>query len=933
MAKVEVFKYKAAGVGDRSYNPEFFKLLHILYDEQTGAFTVEEELTPGSRVTRASGGEITTTYRITAGQKNTVYTPCVGGTLLEFYASTTFPYATITQTANSPFCTVATNPDDIFIQAEVTDETLPGENDGKVSATATSLKPIVIYSLGDGAPLSGASDWGGNLIGQNTTGVFNNLTPSTYWVSSRNSAGRIDFVKVVVNAASFADYTDYAILDTGSITLGDALQLKIRKKDYAGTTYTACMVGDEMKLNWQGTLNPFLFSYINGLSLDFNLKAESLRDWSILYTQDDREYLIELYRAGILLFRGYLLPEYYQAPYYPFSHQVNLTASDGMGQLKDYAFLKPNGDKFTGTYTLEQLITLCTNKVNINIPVYHYLTWGFGDNVAGDNILGLVTEQAEYFYELLGDSPKCSDVLTVILEAFAARISQVEGVFLIEQPYSDIPETFEAWSGGLKRTFTRVSLSSCSYETEDNVLLTTESDTGVWPGVQLQNLTETLLPTQGLVPNPQLKKAKTETSWYGWFLDGGLQVNPYRETKEPLDVNAVKTRSLDPSSTEYTNWAGAGVSVEPDYTYGITFKNLRYRRQDSLSILTLIPKLNREKSLLETTGGELSLLVFIRLQTQIIEGKNLATRIKIHLKGDNGVNYYLNEKFQWQNSATDLIYVISKNDIGKEQQFTITTAAMPQGTVTPPTAQPNSFTNVYVSVSEPFLYAEDSNGNIINGNQNDLLFKTTSIDSRIRGAATVKTTYYENVLILKAVQVTPLIGGVELDSKREYSYKNAGQYTTQQVSTTLRIGTHYYGKNNELFFPYAIRDSVTGNAITYWYDADENSYQLSEMLLREFVKARKIIRPFTDATLLGRFSFAQRLRVVVDNNLEYFCSSLSYNPITDRYQGRFVYAEGEYTLPFYRLNEDGTPKLREDGAIFRTFEGRTFDESLVTTIE
>lgn len=926
MAKVEVFKYRAAGVGDRSYNPEFFKLLHILYDEQTGAFTVEEELTPGSRITRASGGEITTTYRITAGQKNTSYTPCVGSTLLEFYASTTFPYATITQTANSPFCTVGSTPDDAFIDVEAFDETLPGENDGKAIVNVTSLKPVVLYQL---------TRPNGTQLEQ-TTNTFDALAPGEYQVLVLTTGQAIEKgarATFVIHAASFAEYGDYAILDTGSITLGDALQLKIRKKDYAGTTYTACMIGNEMNLNWQGTVNPFLFSYINGLSLDFNLKAESLRDWSILYTQDDREYLIELYRTGSLLFRGYLLPEFYQAPYYAFSHQVNLTASDGMGQLKDYTFLKPNGDKFTGTYTLEQLITLCTNKVNINIPVYHYLTWGFGDNVAGDNILGLVTEQAEYFYELLGDSPKCSAVLTVILEAFAARISQVEGVFLIEQPYSDIPETFEAWSGGLKRTFTRVSLSSCSYETEDNVLLTTESDTGVWPGVQVQNLTETLLPTQGLVPNPQLKKAKTETSWYGWFLDGGLQVNPYRETKEPLDVNAVKTRSLDPSSTEYTNWSGAGVSVEPDYTYGITFKNLRYRRQDCLSILTLIPKLNREKSLLETTGGELSLLVFIRLQTQIIEGKNLATRIKIHLKGDNGVNYYLNEKFQWQNSVTDLIYVISKNDIGKEQQFTITTATMPQGTVTPPTAQPNSFTNVYVSVSEPFLYAEDANGNIINGNQNDLFFKTTSIDSHIRGAATVKTTYYENVLILKAVQVTPLIGGVEPDSKREYSYKNAGQYTTQQVSTTLRIGTHYYGKNNELFYPYAIRDSVTGKAITYWYDADENSYQLSEMLLREFVKARKIIRPFTDATLLGRFIFAQRLRVVVDNNLEYFCSSLSYNPITDRYQGRFVYAQGEYTLPFYRLNEDGTPKLREDDTVFRTFEGRTFDESLVTTIE
>ncbi|WP_303181893.1 hypothetical protein [uncultured Butyricimonas sp.] len=100
-------------------------------------------------------------------------------------------------------------------------------------------------------------------------------------------------------------------------------------------------------------------SGISGTSLELVIQADVDGELTSLYTVDNKKFLVELYRGDMLLWCGYVLPEQYSEPYISVPYDVSVTASDGLGILKDIPFA------LTGERTLFDVIKYCCDQTSI----------------------------------------------------------------------------------------------------------------------------------------------------------------------------------------------------------------------------------------------------------------------------------------------------------------------------------------------------------------------------------------------------------------------------------------------------------------------------------------------------------------------------------------------------------------------------------------
>lgn len=100
-------------------------------------------------------------------------------------------------------------------------------------------------------------------------------------------------------------------------------------------------------------------SGISGTSLELVIQADIDSELTSLYTVDNKKFLVELYRNDVLVWCGYVLPEKYSEPYISVPYDVSVTASDGLGILKDIPFA------LTGERTLFDVIKYCCDQTSL----------------------------------------------------------------------------------------------------------------------------------------------------------------------------------------------------------------------------------------------------------------------------------------------------------------------------------------------------------------------------------------------------------------------------------------------------------------------------------------------------------------------------------------------------------------------------------------
>lgn len=177
-----------------------------------------------------------------------------------------------------------------------------------------------------------------------------------------------------------------------------------------------------------------LFEPIIASSIDINLEASLDRDFSDLYSEDERKFKAEVIKDDKIVFLGFILPDGIWEDWVSDKWVLNISATDGLSGLKNISFSNENGLNFFGRMTAFQIINICLNKtglslrVNINCQVAYY-EW------VGNDILSSIYLSTERYFQNDNNTESepmdCDSVLRSLMQIFNATLVQNEGEWYI----------------------------------------------------------------------------------------------------------------------------------------------------------------------------------------------------------------------------------------------------------------------------------------------------------------------------------------------------------------------------------------------------------------------------------------------------------------------------------------------------------------------
>lgn len=160
---------------------------------------------------------------------------------------------------------------------------------------------------------------------------------------------------------------------------------------------------------------------ICGTSLTLYAECQVDEEFADLYTSDARKFKVLVQRGGTTIWRGFIVPELYSDPDIAPPYDVEITATDGLGELKSYEFTDS-----TRRSLLDHLVNLLTYT-------------GIAPSSSEIIIINSIIAQSPFISNLLDVYIDCShligkncyDVLASLLATFNATITQHNCAWLL----------------------------------------------------------------------------------------------------------------------------------------------------------------------------------------------------------------------------------------------------------------------------------------------------------------------------------------------------------------------------------------------------------------------------------------------------------------------------------------------------------------------
>lgn len=198
---------------------------------------------------------------------------------------------------------------------------------------------------------------------------------------------------------------------------GAAYKILILKDGYSGSSLTR-------RLGRAPVLSRKNSDRVYGTSLELYAECKVDQEFSELYTSNPREFKVQLQRNDAVIWTGFVSPELYSEPDIAPPYDVDIVATDGLGELKQYTF-EPQGDKsliqlftyllgFTGNTAQIQRISALSAKTSA------------GGTISDANLWGTALINIDY---KAGES--CYDVLQYLLTTLCACITYQDNAWLI----------------------------------------------------------------------------------------------------------------------------------------------------------------------------------------------------------------------------------------------------------------------------------------------------------------------------------------------------------------------------------------------------------------------------------------------------------------------------------------------------------------------
>lgn len=208
--------------------------------------------------------------------------------------------------------------------------------------------------------------------------------------------------------------------------------VRIYKKGYTGTSIPVSGYG----VLKYGSIKQNLEA-IRGNGLDLSLDATMDLTLEDLYTEEENSFAVKMYRKNKLLFDGFLKPDGVFQSFVQDQWILNLSCVDGLGLLKDLAFVQSTGLHWTGKQKAIDIIYNCLARtglqMNLNTSVNIYYE-GLTPSDELDPFTQIYLSVDRFIKDDNDTIMDCNEVLSSVLNLFNAVICQIEGEWYIYRP-------------------------------------------------------------------------------------------------------------------------------------------------------------------------------------------------------------------------------------------------------------------------------------------------------------------------------------------------------------------------------------------------------------------------------------------------------------------------------------------------------------------
>ena len=185
---------------------------------------------------------------------------------------------------------------------------------------------------------------------------------------------------------------------------------------------------------------------IRGQGLRVDLEANTNLTFEDLFTENQKTFSVIYKRDSVILFNGWLNPDGFYENFVSDSWIVSFDCVDGLGYLKDLAFVDDSGLNIVGIKTQLELLSIALKRTgiqqNINVSIEIYYT-GLSDTLS---VLENVKARSErYIKDDKGTIMSCEEVIRDILETYGAVLTSYNGEWVIYKPnqlFNDTTQTF-----------------------------------------------------------------------------------------------------------------------------------------------------------------------------------------------------------------------------------------------------------------------------------------------------------------------------------------------------------------------------------------------------------------------------------------------------------------------------------------------------------
>ena len=174
---------------------------------------------------------------------------------------------------------------------------------------------------------------------------------------------------------------------------------------------------------------------IRGQGLRVSLDADASLTYEELFQGQEKTFRVEYFRDSVLLFQGWLNPEGFYEDYVNDKWEVSFDCIDGLGYLKNLAFVNSDGTNITGIKTQLEILSLALQRTGINVDINVAINIFYTGLADTESILANVNANTKrYIKDDDVTVMNCEEVIRDVLEPYGAVLTSYNGQWVIYKP-------------------------------------------------------------------------------------------------------------------------------------------------------------------------------------------------------------------------------------------------------------------------------------------------------------------------------------------------------------------------------------------------------------------------------------------------------------------------------------------------------------------